>query len=323
MKILLDMLSNIFLSDIRAWPGVEGSIGDCDRRIRQPVPTAQNSAGIASESNVIRNGSPEDPKKIQTLLALTEGPKDDFDFFHDRWLTGTCDWIKYDFFFKDWVEHTSSSKILWLYGHSASGKSVLSTFIFEYLESLDMPCSYFFFRFGDQTKRSPNALLRSLAYQMSQQLPDFRRKLSDLHDHGVRLEKSDARTIWNRVFLRSLFKMDLQVPLYWVVDALDESDPYQTLLKIFAGISKAAIPVHLLLLSRYTEILSLAFDRIEGVVNFRGKAVEAQESDIHYFVRKELRYLRGTETFKQRVLKTVLQRASGKFLWVTWPCKRL
>ena len=111
--------------------------------------------------------------------------------------------------------------------------------------------------------------------------------------------------------------MDLQVPLYWVVDALDESDPYQTLLKIFAGISKAAIPVHLLLLSRYTEILSLAFDRIEGVVNFRYKAVEAQESDIHHFVRKELRYLRGTATLKQRVLKTVLQRASGKFLWVT------
>lgn len=152
---------------------------------------------------------------------------------------------------------------------------------------------------------------------MSQQLPDFRRKLSDLHDHDVRLEKSDARTIWNRVFVRGLFKMDLQVPLYWVVDALDESDPYQTLLKIFAGISKAAIPVHLLLLSRYTENLSLAFDRIGGAVNFRGKAIEAQESDIHHFVRKELRYLRGTETFKQRVLKTVLQRASGKFLWVT------
>ena len=105
-----------------------------------------------------------------------------------------------------------------------------------------MPCSYFFFRFGDQTKRSPNALLRSLAYQMSQQLPDFRRKLSDLHDHGVRLEKSDARTIWNRVFLRSLFKMDLQVSLHWVVDALDESDSSQTLLEIFAGISKAAVP---------------------------------------------------------------------------------
>lgn len=94
---------------------------------------------------------------------------------------------------------------------------------------------------------------------MSQQPPDFRRKPSDLHDHGVRLEKSDARTIWNRVFVGGLFKMDLQVPLYWVVDALDESDPYQTLLKIFAGNSKAAIPVHLLLLSRYTENLSLAF----------------------------------------------------------------
>ena len=269
------------------------------------------------ESNLLRNGSPEDPKKVQTLLAVAESPKEDFDFFHDRWLNGTCDWIKYDPFFKDWVEHTSSSKILWLHGQPASGKSVLSSFIIKYLESLDEPCSYFFFRFGDQTKRSPNALLRSLAYQLSQQLPDFKRRLGDLHDDGLRLEKTDARTIWHKVFVGSLFKMDLQDPLYWVVDALDESDSSQTLLEIFAGISKAAIPIHLLLVSRYTENLSLAFDRIDNVVNFRAQEIEAQESDIHLFVRKELKHLRGTETFKQRVLKRVLQRASGNFLWVT------
>lgn len=269
------------------------------------------------ESILIHNGSPEDLRKIQTLLAVAEDPKEDFDFFHDRWLTGTCDWIKYDPCFKGWVEHTSSSKILWLHGHPASGKSVLASFIIEYLESLDIPCSYFFFRFGDQTKRSPNALLRSLAYQMSQQLPEFRKKLGHLHDGGLRLEKTNARTIWNKVFVGSLFKMDLHDPLYWVVDALDESDSSQTVLDIFAGISKAAIPVHLLLVSRYSENLSSAFDRIETVVRFQAQEIEAKESDIHLFVRKELRYLRGTETFKQRVLKRVLQRASGNFLWVT------
>ena len=98
---------------------------------------------------------------------------------------------------------------------------------------------------------------------------------------------------------------------------MDESDSSQTLLEIFAGISKAAVPVHLLLVSRYTENLSLAFARIETIVKIHTQEIEAKESDIHLFVRQELRYLRSTETSKQRVLKRVLQRACGNFLWVT------
>ena len=119
------------------------------------------------ESNITNDHLPEDLKKVQNLLAVTETPEDDLKFFHDRWMTGTCDWIKYEDSFKNWVKHGSNSKILWLYGPPASGKSVLSSFIIEYLNSLDISCSFFFFRFGDQTKRSPNALLRSLAYQMA------------------------------------------------------------------------------------------------------------------------------------------------------------
>lgn len=259
----------------------------------------------------------ENLKKAQILLAITEGPDDDLKFFRDRWTVGTCDWIKYDPSFKEWLHYTPRSTILWLHALPAMGKSVMTAFIIEHLKSLGMHCTYFFFRFGDQTKRSPNNLLRSFAYQSAVQLPEFQKKLCALHDDGLRLEKTDARTIWNKLFATCLFKMDLQKPMYWLVDGLDESDSPQTLLDILSGISDSAVPVYLLVVSRFTEKLSLAFDRIESTIDVQVHPIEAQESDIHLFVRNELRYLRGNEGFKDRLLQRILERASGNFLWVT------
>lgn len=267
--------------------------------------------------------SPEELLKIQTLLAVTEKPDDDLKFFHDRWMTGTCDWIKYETSFKDWMKHDSRSKVLWLHGPPASGKSVLSSFIIEYLRSLDISCSFFFFRFGDQTKRSTNSLLRSLAYQTANQLPSFKDKLRKLYDDGLHFEKTDARTIWKKVFIGNLFKMDVQDPLYWVVDALDECDSSQHALDIFSGISTAPIPIRLLLVSRYTEPLSSAFDRFDMLRDFHAQPIEAQESDIYTYVRKELYYLKFSEASKQRVLEGIKQRALGNFLWVNLAMKEI
>ena len=238
-------------------------------------------------------------------------------------MTGTCDWIRYADYFKDWVKHGSNSKILWLHGPPASGKSVLSSFVINHLKSLDIPCSYFFFRFGDQTKRSPNAMLRSLAYQLAHQLPSFKIKLRDLHDQGLHFEKADARTIWRKVFERGLFKLELKDPLYWVIDALDECDSPQTTLKLLSGISEASIPIHVLLMSRFTEPLSSSFERFDNPKDFKAQAIEAQDSDVETYVHKEMQYFKGSKAFKQKVLEEILQRASGSFLWVTLAMKEI
>ena len=282
-----------------------------------------NHQADSKEQEVLHDYSPEDDKKVEALLAVTEIPEDDLRFFHDRWMTGTCDWIRYADYFKDWVKHGSNSKILWLHGPPASGKSVLSSFVIYHLKSMDKSCSYFFFRFGDQTKRSPNAMLRSLAYQLALQLPSFRVKLRDLHDQGLHFEKADAGTIWEKVFVRCLFKLDLRDPLYWVIDALDECDSPQTALKLMSGVSEAGIPIHLLLMSRPTEPLSWCFQRLDNPKHFQVQATEAQESDIEAYVHKEMQYFKGDKTFKQKLLEEILQRADGSFLWVTLAMKEI
>ena len=104
---------------------------------------------------------------------------------------------------------------------------------------------------------------------------------------------------------------------------MDESDAPQTLLEILSSVSKAAIPIHLLLISRWMEHLSSSLDRTEEWPDIQTHTIQAQESDIHTFVRRELHYLRGSEAFKQYVLEGIRQRASGNFLWVSLAMKEI
>ena len=269
-------------------------------------------------SNTSSSRSPEEVKKLQALLAVHGPPEDDLNFFKGRRMPGTCQWIQSDPAFGKWLAPALSSQVLWLQGLPASGKSIISTSVVEHLREVGVFCQFFFIRFGDQTKRSPSAVLRSLAYQIAEQVPAFRRKLLAMYDEGLRFERTDARTIWSKVFVSLLFKMELNRPFYWVVDALDESDSPRNLLDIMSEISLSGTPIRLLVVSRFTEHLSLAFNRLSNSTPLKHKSIEAQREDIHMFVHQEMKYLRGSEAFKEKVEKEILEKASGNFLWVTF-----
>lgn len=145
-------------------------------------------------------------EQLETLLAINEKPQDDFDFFRTRWTTGTCDWILSNPASVEWADQRGEGPtMLWLHALPASGKSILSSFVINYLleESL---CMYYFFRFGDQSKRSLSSCLRTIAFQIAEQLPRFRRVLKDIKFTTKTAEKTDAKTIGRRFSLGSFLR---------------------------------------------------------------------------------------------------------------------
>lgn len=96
---------------------------------------------------------------------------------------------------------------------------------------------YYFFRFGDQSKRSLSSCLRTIAFQIAEQLPRFRRVLKDIKFTTKTVEKTDAKTIWEKIFIGVLFKMKVKTTMYWVIDALDESDHPQLLVELMQFIT--------------------------------------------------------------------------------------
>ena len=114
--------------------------------------------------------------------------------------TGICDWTLSNPATVEWAPETKNSpSILWLHALPASGKSILSSIVVNHFpgESLFV---YSFFRFGDQPKCLLSTCLRTIALQIAEHLPQFRRALCDTEFATTTLERTDAKVIWEKYF---------------------------------------------------------------------------------------------------------------------------
>ena len=217
------------------------------------------------------------------------------------------------------MDTSSDSCIAWLCAPPGTGKSILATHIINHLQGLGLDYQYFFFRFGDQTKRSLGTLLRSLGYQMAQGITDFRRTMVALSREGLNLEKIDARIVWQKLFISVLFKLTLMRPLYWVIDALDEADSAKAFLELLQDVSSSKTPIRILVISRETEQISMALERLSRSIlvhTFGNVDSKKTQADMRLYVQKELDFMRGRQDLKSQILESILARADGNFLWV-------
>lgn len=112
--------------------------------------------------------SPACNVKLKKLLGIHDDPTEDFDIMRDRIMGTSCQWILRRSTFSNWMESMDDiSRILWLTGLPAVGKSVLSSFIVDFLQkdpSIEN-CFYYFFKSEHQTKRTVGQMLRSIAFK--------------------------------------------------------------------------------------------------------------------------------------------------------------
>ncbi|KAL8664311.1 MAG: hypothetical protein Q9202_003125 [Teloschistes flavicans] len=258
-----------------------------------------------------------DMSKIEAMLAVSSAPEDDLEYFRSLWMPGSCEWVLSRPAFRSWIEdHSSRSRILFVSGLPGSGKSVLSSFIIEHLQEMNLSCQYYFFRFGDHAKRSVGLMLRSLAYQIARQSLQASTQLEKLAGDAVKFEKVEARTIWSKLFSSRLFKLQLQKPLYWVVDALDECEAPQRLLDIISSITQSQTPIRIMFIGRKTQALSTAFQRMDSSIEVSELPADGTKADLEAYVVKETKYMRGGPQIKARVISTVCDMACANFLWV-------
>ena len=257
-------------------------------------------------------------KDLGETLGVLVSPEDDLSSVRRLWLSGTWDWLLHEPHIQSWMETKYESCVAWFSGPPGSGKSMLSAHIITHLRDLDVSCQYFFFRYNDPGKRSLSAFLRSIAFQIAQVIPDFQRGLVNLMLENSYLEKADSLLIWKKLFESILFKLDLTTPLYWVIDALDESEAPKALLELLHSITSSRAPVRILIFSRKTEQVSLGFGRLPSsllVYVLDKDGTDFNTLDIRAFVRKEIQHMRGSDELRQRVAQNVHSRAQGSFLW--------
>ena len=251
---------------------------------------------------------------LKAMLAIAELPDIDYIFYRDQWTQGTSEWILADETYLTW-RHTQSTTplMLWLKGGPATGKSVLSSFIVNDLVEDNVHCQYFFIRYGDRKKRSLSLLLRSIAYQIARSVPAFSQRLDGLGDEGIDFETADPRTIWERIFKSTLFKMGDCKPLYWIIDGIDEAEDTRAIIKLLSDISLSVVPIRILIVGRETSEISNALRRASGSVSLSSISIEGHSEDLRRYIEQELDIL-GTIEFRQIIVERIIESSQNNFL---------
>ena len=259
----------------------------------------------------------EDLERIAAFLGNPEMPLDDHDFFSDKRLEGSCGWILNDTAFSTWlVDDSPGAHILWFTGKPGSGKSVTTSFVINHMEENESTYAFYFFRFGDQVKNNLTAFLLSIAFQIATTIPEYRRRLLRLFEDGLNVQKSAPRLIWQRLFINTLFKLDVKQPIYVVVDALDETDAASLFLKFLSDLSTCPAPLRFLVVSRGLPLLVAAFERVSKAVTVSQLSLDSSEQDLRLYVDEEMQMMHGDFFFKRKIVESILQKADGNFLWV-------
>ena len=261
----------------------------------------------------------DESQDLEKVLVFSYTAEDDLNLVRSHWIPGTCEWLLYEPSISSWLEYKYENHLTWFCAPPASGKSTLCAHVINHLQESGLTCQYFFFKFDDPNKRSLNTFLKSIAYQAARDIPAFKRRLIEFISQDFQIGKANYKILWKRIFESILFDMDPSVPIYWVIDGLDESENPKAVAELLQGITSSQIPVRLLIFSRKIETLSIAFGRLAKSIPYeiieKDASAGFNSKDIHALVVEEISHLRGSDELRQGVAESVESRAQGNFLW--------
>ncbi|WQF78469.1 Putative NACHT nucleoside triphosphatase, P-loop containing nucleoside triphosphate hydrolase [Colletotrichum destructivum] len=234
----------------------------------------------------------------------------------------TCQWLLKHPDYTSWQNDEKFSDhhgFLWISGKPGAGKSTIMKFLVSQASRSPkaVVISFFFNARGDTLEKTVLGLYRSLLHQLLEQLPDLQEVLD-----GTRLPflgKATSHT-WKLDHLRSLFldaiKRVKKRQVICFIDALDEcpEDQVREMLDFFQELGQRAV---LSKIRMHTCFSSRHYPHI-GIKNGVRLTLEAQAGhakDLEEYVRTKLENGDAESPKAIDIVKQILQKASGVFMW--------
>ena len=257
------------------------------------------------------------------MMGVRERAEDELKTFRGRTMNGTCQWITRKEEFLEWIEVSEPAQspgFFWLIGLPAMGKTVLASYVVDYLllRGASRQCQYHFFSAGHQSKRTAAYCLRSIASQLAFTNEEFRHKLLTLREEtglSFSSQDQDFSIIWEKIFHGIIFKMKGE-PLYWVLDAFDEADVPSLLVNSLMDI-RSSTPIRIFITSRPARIPSKPTTS-DSSFNTHFLSEDDTSGDIRAYVHNALREALpdDEQQIRDDILEQILSKAEGSFLWV-------
>lgn len=262
---------------------------------------------------------------LRKWLGVSNRPHDDLVDTSANRKPGTCEGLMQAPEFGKWLDsELRCPQLLWTHAPPGSGKTHQTSFVIDTLVERNAKCVYWFFEYRDARKRSLRNMLRSVAYQIAAHDPTYRQSLLDMQRTGTHVMNGDAHTIWRNILGSKLSKC--QSRIFLVIDALDEADSARTLLELFAGFGTVPLSIKILIMSRPLSSIRTSMLRLQKKapnVIFNEMALTDNLNDIRLAVTDEMDEFPGDEEFKQDIIKEIVSRSEGNFLWASLVLKRI
>jgi WD40 repeat protein len=260
---------------------------------------------------------------LNTFLSFSEAPEGDLMSQDDARIPGSCEWFIRNPSFQRWL-NSSCSQLFWLRGRPGAGKTVLTSHIINHLRNHGRDCCFFFFKDEDKSKVTISSFLRSLAWQMAQLHGDILSTVLDVAAtwQDAAISKADHNPVWQRLYLRGLFKVPLMKQQYWVIDAVDECKAGTELMSFLAK-AQELWPLSILVTSRHPMTsMSLTNPTVEVV----SEVIEERDTkeDISLLLKAHVNFLPSrSDEEKKAMAEDIAETSNGCFLWVGLVLKEL
>ncbi|PVH85423.1 hypothetical protein DL98DRAFT_451452 [Cadophora sp. DSE1049] len=269
--------------------------------------------GIASVVDDIRSRT---TREYNMSLTLLEQQLD------SERVTGSCEWITESESFQNWRD-ASDPRMYWLTEKPGTGKSITLSYVINHLESLQHPCAFYFFTYGDKSKSSINLFLRSIVWQIAsayKKVFDYVLRQCKKDSHLV---NADHHTMWRKLFLEGIFKIPLPTAHYLVVDALDECSNSFDLIPLLVKAAESNTLRVFLTSRNSSETYAFVCPRDLTIVSEK-IPLSSTEADIGLYIAEYVHDLpalgpdrnAARNAARKAIIDSIVEKSSGCFLWV-------
>lgn len=210
--------------------------------------------------------------------------------------------------------YSSDKRILWLVGDAGIGKTA---FIANLSSIRDDIQAVHFCRYNDNERADPKRAIMSIAYYLATQIKEYKQYLFKLQDLDCLIEKSTGR-LFEYLIVEPLNKISyMDKPIVIVIDALDEAtvDGRNELADVVSNyFEKTPKWVKLLVTSRKEALLERKLAQFKPV-DFADSSIHDNENDILGYFTKQLKDIIPKGKKGQFVLKKLVEKSNGIFLY--------
>lgn len=287
------------------------------RQVQDPLQLTLSSAESIIELRSNERLRQQQLNELEQYLNVSSPVEDDLVATEDARLSGTCKWFTAKESYQQWTDHAQKvPSLLCVIGKPGAGKTVLAGYIINQLQKQNIDCSYFFFKHGDKFKSRLNFCLRSLAWQMASTSKHARETLLEMQKDGIKFDNDNERATWRKIFVCGIFQKSFSNH-YWVIDGLDECvNPASFTESMLAKLDES-IPLRILILTRESPELHRQLQNL-GAHQLQQEMITAIDTsdDIKLVIEARAKsVLLKSDEERADLVKNVLQKAQGSFLW--------